>query len=114
MMNWALKAKKIRVVFRYFDMMNHRDIKKSVVTYNIAINACKEVGLGGFARAMKMKTEMESAGFVPNDRTFTSLTNVCVKEGRFEEAMSMKKEMQEKRIKFNDQSFNSLINVCVK
>ena len=40
MMNWALKAKKIRVVFRYFDMMEKRDLNKSVVTYNIAINAC--------------------------------------------------------------------------
>merc|ERR1719173_161926 len=61
------------------------------------------------------RDEIGKSEFIkPNHRTFTSLINVCVKEGLLDAALKMKNEMIARHIRPDNRTYTSLINVCVK
>jgi len=55
---------------------------------------------------------LEKRFIKPKHRTFTSLINVCVKEGLLEAALKMKNEMIARHIRPDNRTYTSLINVC--
>ena len=78
--------------------MKKEDIQPNEYSYSSAISACEKGGAKYTDTALSLFHEMKNAGVIPDDVTYTAITQVCFNSNRYPEALKLAKEAMDRDI----------------
>jgi pentatricopeptide repeat protein len=100
------------ITLKLYEEMQELGIKLDRVAYNAVLCALSQLNM--LDRARQMFMEMDSAGLVPNGKTYGIMIKVYYSSNRPKEAVAIFDTMREQRLEPDRFAYHHAINSCIK